>query len=233
MIDMYILGTLGIACIASGWAGIRYGRYRGVDRHRRFSDSMYRRTKTARMKAEISEARAQHIQEQDMIEIALNRGGIPTPDECPRSVLACVRDHHERANKYIEMARVEAFLRRVLEDIGWDEGFCFKLEVENYLVSCGVTLEMQLKSVKQIRPFVREIRGEGYKRADVLECPDSQTIIWIYERPGESKYLRVRIAGVFPGDEGATCRYVQVGVKTVEQPVYELVCDDENDGDEA
>ncbi len=99
--------------------------------------------------------------------------------------------------------------------------------VRPYVTTLGgdVWIELYATDVADVLAVRRWLAARGYRLTHHGTYPDDRrethSLHW---RDGAGKLTRGIILNVhFPTEEGAACRYVEVGTKTV--PVYELRCE--------
>ena len=76
---------------------------------------------------------------------------------------------------------------------------------------------------------LRHLRGYDYKVDSFDDYPAQAMRTYKINRLGHAKepYASpdIRLHAYFDQGDDATCKYVEVGTKTVEEPVYEIQCD--------
>ena len=80
----------------------------------------------------------------------------------------------------------------------------------------GITTYIDVQSMAQAVPVIRELRRRGYKISHHVDSPPTSRC---YHMGKLHLYVSL------PVSEGAACRFEQVGTREV--PVYELRCNDE------
>lgn len=78
-------------------------------------------------------------------------------------------------------------------------------------------VKFNFETFAQAKRVLRRMAEAGIKReGKVTQSAEYGTMTW--------RYKHWTIIGHFKSEKGNACRYVQVGTKTVEQPIYELKC---------
>ena len=87
----------------------------------------------------------------------------------------------------------------------------------------SVQVNVTVADVRHVGIVIRRLRAAGYKRMSMRTDELSQSVSWTFKGPRGEIILYANL----PHGEEAVCKYVQVGTKTVEQPIFELRCGEE------
>lgn len=143
-----------------------------------------------------------------------------------------LREHEENRQKLctltFDMHNVDAVMQEceIYEYRTYLWAFCYEVD-----------LTISIRSIEDITPVLRAFAARGYTQRMKMEKIETQYggFKWFLHHPrGTAKGL-VTIFGRVPKEDedvdGSNCRLVQVGTRTEERPVYEVVCDDPTRGE--
>jgi len=84
----------------------------------------------------------------------------------------------------------------------------------------GITIHVTAKDFRELVTVRRHLREIGFPAPEVDDFEAIGRRSWEYKREGHETF---RLSAHTSYEEGAACRYVEVGKK--EEPIYELRCD--------
>lgn len=131
----------------------------------------------------------------------------------------------ETALNEMQILRMKVFdlieAARVAEKIG-DE---FKETIRNFRLSYGVDMirlqgilvQIDVNDMKEVIPILKYLAKNGYpKKGEPEDYPEIRRRTW--------DCGQIKVSAFLPWGEKSKCKYVKVGV--VENPVYELQCEE-------
>lgn len=133
----------------------------------------------------------------------------------------------EQINEYIKYTGQAAIADAVVAEFPNQkdgEGNTTGIRIEGTIHYSGVDIIVRnMVKIADATPVLRFLASKGYRlRGDAEKM--TYTAGWQWKVSGDEGTIEVR--GHFADQPEATCKMVQTGSKTVEQPIYEMQCEE-------